>query len=99
LPNCWSTTSSKQLVTPKYFEIAASGALLIGQECEDLGGLGFNAGNCLIFNKENFGVKVAAYRRTPESYLAVREGGRALIQSRHRVSHRVETLRKLFNAA
>jgi hypothetical protein len=86
------------LVTPKYFEITAVGALLIGQYCEDLLSLGFHDDNCLIFSQEDFVEKVAAYRQSPETYLAVRERGRELIRSRHLVSHRLETLRELYNA-
>ena len=84
------------LVTPKYFEIAASSALLVGQECADLPSLGFNEGNMLIFTKDNFAELAEDYTRNPERYLPVREMGRQLIAGRHLVSHRLKQLKELF---
>lgn len=82
------------LVTPKYFEIAASGSLLIGQECKDLEKLGFNDKNALIFNKNNFNDKLKLYRSDPEKFLKMRFNGRELIKSKHLLSHRIETIKK-----
>lgn len=83
------------LVTPKYFEIAAAGALLIGQRCGDLGALGFNDDNAMLFDKEEFPEKVEAYHRNPQAWLPTRERGRELIACRHLVSHRIGLLREL----
>lgn len=85
------------LVTPKYFEIPAAGALLVGQRCEDLDALGFDDANALLFRKDDFRDRVAAYRREPEAYLPVRERGRALIRGRHKLSDRIAILRRLFD--
>ena len=87
------------LVTPKYFEIASAGALLFGQYCTDLSLLGFNNDNCVIFTREDFLDKVAAYRQAPENYLGIRENGLSLIRSRHLLSHRITTIRELFYAS
>lgn len=83
------------LVTPKYFEIAASGCLLFGQDCKDLAILGFSDKNTLIFTKENFIRKVQEYYETPESYLEIRNAGRNLILERHCLSQRISLLKQL----
>jgi len=84
------------LVTPKYFEIASSGALLIGQYCKDLEILGFNETNSLIIDKDVFLEKAHQYQENPEHFLAIRENGRNLIRQKHKLSDRIETIRKLF---
>jgi len=84
------------LVTPKYFEIAASSALLVGQECADLPSLGFNDDNMLTFNKDNFSEMAEDYSRNPGRYQLVREMGRRLIAGRNLVSHRLQQLKELF---
>ena len=87
------------LVTPKYFEIPAAGALLVGQFCEDLEVLGFDASNSLIFDPSEFLDKVDHYRRNPEAFLATRKRGRELIGSRHRLSDRISLLKRLFDGS
>ncbi len=94
-----SSNPEYDLVTPKYFEIAASGALLIGQYCEDLGLLGFDKTNSLIFKKENFSKTITSYRKKPKNYISIRENGRMLIKKRHLTSHRIELLKHLFKNA
>ena len=84
------------LVTPKYFEIPASGALLVGQFCDDLTVLGFDEANSLIFRPSDFIDKVDCYRRNPEGFLSMRERGRDLIRSRHLISGRIALLKGLF---
>jgi hypothetical protein len=87
------------LVTPKYFEIASSGALLFGQYCKDLQLLGFNDSNCIIFSKMNFLEKVSSFRRNPNQYLEIRERGRNLILQKHKISDRINLLKDLFNGS
>jgi len=89
-----SSLPQYELVTPKYFEIAAAGALLFGQKCKDLETLGFNDSNAVIFTKDNFLAKVKEYKRNPEEYLERRELGRKLIVERHTLSKRIETIRQ-----
>jgi spore maturation protein CgeB len=64
------------LVTPKYFEIMAAGALLIGQACQDFETLGFGSENCLAFTKADFLDKIAYYQRNPSQYIETRVNGR-----------------------
>jgi hypothetical protein len=90
-----SSNPDYDLVTPKYFEIAAAGALLIGQRCADLPALGFDEGNCLLFSREDFLAQVERYRRDPEAFLRIRERGRELIRSRHRLSDRIAAIREV----
>jgi hypothetical protein len=84
------------MVTPKYFEIASAGALLMGQYCEDLDTLGFDETNSLVFTKSDFLEKVNQYKAHPIDFLAIRENGITLIKQRHKLSDRIETIRKLF---
>jgi hypothetical protein len=90
-----SSSPIYDLVTPKYFEIMAAGALLVGQSCQDFSSLGFNQENCLAFTKDSFLDKIAPYRRDPSLYLKVRENGRDLILSRHKISDRIKLLKEL----
>ena len=91
-----SSDPAYDLVTPKYFEISAAGALLIGQQCDDLARLGFTEDEMLIFNMEDFVEKVRNYRKYPEDYLIKREKGRQLVATKHLVSNRIDLLKQLF---
>jgi hypothetical protein len=84
------------MVTPKYFEIASAGALLIGQYCEDLENLGFNETNSLIFCKDDFIEKVEEFILHPETFLAKRENGISLIKLKHKLSDRIKTLENIY---
>jgi hypothetical protein len=92
-----SSDPKYDLVTPKYFEIASAGVLLIGQYCKDIDLLGFNETNALIFTKKTFIERVHEYRKSPDTYIAVRERGRELIKERHLIKHRIALLSSLFN--
>jgi hypothetical protein len=84
------------LVTPKYFEIMAAGALLIGQSCQDFESLGFVDGeNCLAFTKTDFLDRITCYRRSPSQYIEIREKGRDLILHQHKISDRIKLLKEL----
>ncbi|RMG44543.1 MAG: glycosyltransferase, partial [Acidobacteria bacterium] len=80
-----------QLTTPKYFEIAAAGALLFAQWTPDLARLGFEHGvNCLVFDRGSFEVLAREYLARPEEFLPLREAGRELIRRRHSLSVRLD---------
>jgi len=89
-----SSDPKYNLVTPKYFEIASSGALLLGQYCKDLEDLGFNKNNCIIFTKDDFNANVRKYKASPKKYLNIREAGRELIRSRHKISDRIKLIKE-----
>ena len=91
-----SSDPKYDLVTPKYFEIASSGALLVGQYCNDLDLLGFNNTNSLIFTKEDFIEKIISFKSEPEKYLATRKEGRNLIRAHHKVSDRIKQIEEVF---
>lgn len=91
-----SSDPQYDLVTPKYFEIPASGALLVGQQCSDLERLGFNDNNALLFTAENFISKLDFYRKNIDKYLQVRRNGLDLIKQRHLLSHRIKHIESLF---
>lgn len=91
-----SSNPDYNLVTPKYFEIASSGALLIGQYCNDLEDLGFNNTNSLLFSKEDFTEKVNYYKVNPDKFLNIRRAGRKIIEERHKVSDRIKLMKRVF---
>lgn len=91
-----SSDPKYDLVTPKYFEIASAGALLIGQYCKDIEVLGFNEHNSLIFTQENFNELIAKYRSQPEDFLSIRTSGRELIQKKHKISDRINRIKEKF---
>jgi len=90
-----SSLPDYDLVTPKYFEIVAAGALLIGQYCKDLGALGFDQTNALIFTKQDFVEKVNDFKKNPDKYLEIRKRGRDLIIERHKLSDRIKLIKGL----
>jgi hypothetical protein len=92
-----SSDPKYDLVTPKYFEIASAGALLIGQFCSDIDLLGFNETNALLFTKKTFVERIQEYRQAPDKYIDVRHRGRELIHNRHLISHRIDLLKRLFS--
>lgn len=83
------------LVTPKYFEIASAGALLVGQYCKDLDILGFNENNALIFTKNDFSEKIKHFKAHPKDFLTIRENGRNLIKQKHKLSDRINLIKKI----
>jgi hypothetical protein len=85
-----------RLTTPKYFEIAAAGGLLLAQETDDLDRLGFVDGeNCLVFSQTTFRSRVDPYLAEPghRRWLQIRRAGRELVRRRHTTEHRVDTLK------
>jgi len=91
-----SSNSIYDLVTPKYFEIMAAGALLIGQACQDFEALGLVDGeNCLAFTKADFLDKIACYQYNLSQYIEVRKNGRDLILRQHKISDRIKLLKEL----
>lgn len=90
-----SSNPMYDLVTPKYFEIGSVGALIIGQECQDLKSLGFDDSNMVIFKKENFNNKIEQYLKSPKVFEEIRKKGRSVVLGKHLISHRLDTLKKL----
>jgi hypothetical protein len=81
------------LTTPKYFEIAAAGALLFAQRTNDLERLGFrHMENCVVFDMDTFEAEAERYLRNPEDYLGIREAGCRLVRQRHSLSVRLDFL-------
>jgi len=84
-----------RLTVPKYFEIAAAGALLLAQETDDLECLGFrHMENCVIFNRLNFEALARQYLSHPQDCLSIRQNGRELVRQRHSLSGRIDALQQ-----
>lgn len=90
-----SSLPKYDLVTPKYFEIPAVGALLFAQNCQDLDELGFNDENAIVFRQGDFLDHLHAYKKDPESFIPIRYRCRELIRCRHKVSDRIKQLENL----
>lgn len=85
-----------RLTMPKYFEIAAAGALLFAQQTDDLPLLGFrDMENCVVFTRQDFAARAQTYMENPAAYLPVRRAGRDLILARHALSKRMAFLEEL----
>jgi phenylacetate-coenzyme A ligase PaaK-like adenylate-forming protein/spore maturation protein CgeB len=81
-----------RLTVPKYYEIAAAGALLFAQETDDLAFLGFrHMENCIVFTRNNFEQLAREYLAEPADYLDIRRAGRELIRRRHSLSARLDS--------
>ena len=90
-----SDTPQYRLTVPKYFEIAAAGALLFAQETDDLECLGFrHMENCVIFNRSNFEALARQYLSRPQDYLSIRQNGRELVRQRHSLSRRIDAFQQ-----
>lgn len=87
-----SSNPAYDLVTPKYFEILSSGALLIGQYCKDLKILGINSSNSIVFTKDTFKKSCIDYLKFPKKYKDRRTKGLSLIASKHLISHRIKRI-------
>ena len=84
-----------RLTTPKYFEIAAAGALLFAQETDDLPLLGFqHMVNCVVFHRGSFETLARDYLAHPQEYLDVRRAGRELARKKHTLSARLDELER-----
>lgn len=82
-----------RLTVPKYFEIAASGALLFAQETEELEAVGFrHMKNCVVFNRDNFESLALGYLNHSYDFMEIREAGRELIANNHKMSDRIKFL-------
>jgi hypothetical protein len=89
----YAGTTPRNYVIAKYFEIPASGCLLLGTYGTDLKLFGFKDGiNFIQVNKDNFFDKLQYIINNPKEYTDIRKAGRDLVFSRHTVDHRLETL-------
>ncbi len=90
-----SESPAYRLTTPKYYETAAAGSLLVAQTTDDLAEAGFADGlNCLVFSQADFHEKVRPWREAPDDprWLEIRRAGRELIRERHSLSRRLDEL-------
>ncbi|CAK8716825.1 Glycosyl transferases group 1 [Candidatus Electrothrix aarhusensis] len=83
------------LTTPKYFETMAVGSLLFAQKTDDLERLGLKDNdNCIVFSEENFLKRLNEYLTDPgnQQWLQIRSLGRALIERKHTINIRLDSL-------
>ncbi len=91
-----SSDPKYDLVTPKYFEIPASGTLLFGQKCKDLKDLGFeDRANYISFNKFDIIEKIREYKNSPKKYMEIRRNGLEFIRDNHLISHRINKIKEV----
>jgi spore maturation protein CgeB len=85
-----------QYTLAKYFEIPAAGSLLFAQYCSDLGRLGFDEKNCVIFEDfDDFEGKADTYLENPGEYMERRKRGVELIRDRHTIEDRIDRISSL----
>jgi hypothetical protein len=97
---CCATCSSVFHYTlAKYFEIPASGSLLIADSTDDLLSLGFTPGRHFVDLPEGsdpIGIIMDCIAH-PERYEAIRERGCSFVRSNHGIYNRFEQLKKVLN--
>jgi hypothetical protein len=85
-------------VVAKYFEIPASGSLLLGEELPDLTELGFRGGvNYISITENNFTDKTKHIIDDYDKYENIRLEGRGLVLQRHTNLNRFEHIERLIN--
>ena len=88
-------------VVKKYFEIPATGSLLIadGNTEEEMKKLGFQNGqNYIQVTEENVLDVIAEVLKNPEKYQAIRQEGLQFIKNNHRLMHREKLFSQIMSA-
>jgi len=91
------THSKEKYLLTKYFEAAASGALLFGEDLIDARNIGFNSGeNCILFDKKDNNVltKISKMHFNWKYYTQIRQQGQSMVLSNHTDDVRVENFKK-----
>lgn len=93
-----SSSSEYGLLTPKYFEIAATGPLLIAQYCKDMDYTGFNSDNALVFKSEKeFDLIIRDVKSNPNKFIHKRRNAIELIRQKHTLEKRIYLVEDFLN--
>lgn len=97
---CGVATSSRfNYVVAKYFEIPATGALLLANEVPDLKKLGFIPGvHYVAISEENALDKIDECLNNPEAFTEIRIAGMEFVRENHSVRNRFEQLKRVLEA-
>ena len=88
-----ATPSIFNLVVKKYFEIPATGSLLLAKECEDLKKCGLKPGKHFVpITIDNVLSQIYQCLEHPEKYEDIRKAGRDFVLEKHSVENRVKVL-------
>ena len=93
---CVATSSIFNYAVAKYFEIPASGSLLIGNDIDDLRIAGFIPDRHYVsITKENVLDKIEHCLRNPKEYESVRKDGMTFVRENHSVDIRVRQIKAM----
>lgn len=91
-----ATSSVFECCVAKYFEIPASGSLLLANHSFDLYSLGFiNNENFIEIDKFNYGDKINHIFNNPYDYDKIKKAGRAFILKNHTEKNRFEQFKQI----
>ena len=95
---CVTSASIFNYVLAKYFEIAATGSLLLANETKDSKRLGFIPNKHYIpITKDNVFTKIEQCLENPANYNTIRREGMEFVRKNHSVVNRIEQLKRIFD--
>ncbi len=95
---CVASSSIFNYVIAKYFEIPATGSLLLANETNDLKRVGFIPHRHYVpINKANALTKISECLKNPDDYTNIRKEGMEFVRKNHSIVNRMEELEEIFN--
>jgi len=95
---CVTSSSIFNYVIAKYFEIPATGSLLLANETEDLKRVGFIPNHHYVpITKDNVFKTIDLCIKNPNDYTHIRKNGMEFVRNNHSVLNRVERLGEIFD--
>ena len=95
---CVTSSSVFNYVLAKYFEIPATGSLLLANVTEDSKRLGFIPYKHYIpITKDNVFTKITQCLKNPEEYTNIRREGMKFVRKNHSIVNRIKQLKKIFD--
>lgn len=96
---CATSSSIYRYPLTKYYEIPATGSLLLADEPEDLKKVGFVPNKHYVpITKENALIKIRHCLENPADYIDIRKEGMRYVHENHSLKNRMQDLNKVFNA-
>jgi len=93
---CLTDCSIYQYMLGKHVEIAATGSLLLTDECEDLKKAGFIAGRHYVkVDKSNVLDIIDNCLKYPDKYLNIRKQGKEFVVQNHSIKNRFEQIKQI----
>lgn len=94
---CVTSSSIFNYVLAKYFEIPATGSLLLANETKDSKRIGFIPYKHYVpITKDDVFIKIKECINNPNDYTNIRKEGMNFVRENHSIVNRIELLRKIF---